>query len=62
MAIREILCYPDERLKRQSVDVDQFDDALQSLIADLEQTMRAGPGGGRDCRASDRYAATGGVG
>ena len=45
MAIREILCYPDERLKRQAVDVEQFDDALQSLIVDLEQTMRAGPGG-----------------
>ncbi len=45
MAIREILRYPDERLKQLSVDVGQFDERLQTLIEDLEQTMRAGPGG-----------------
>ncbi|CAK0766095.1 Peptide deformylase [Gammaproteobacteria bacterium] len=45
MAILEILIYPDERLKRISEPVKQFDDELRTFIADLEQTMDAGPGG-----------------
>lgn len=45
MAILEILTYPDERLKQESLPVEQVDDALRAFIADLEETMDAGPGG-----------------
>lgn len=45
MAVLEILTYPDERLKKVSVPVERFDDELREFIKDLEQTMRAGPGG-----------------
>jgi peptide deformylase len=45
MAILEILTYPDERLKNLSEDVTEFNATLWAFIADLEQTMRAGPGG-----------------
>lgn len=40
-----ILTYPDARLKQVSLAVETVDDALRAFIADLEQTMRAGPGG-----------------
>jgi peptide deformylase len=45
MAILDIVVYPDERLKRVSESVDRFDEELLAFIADLEETMRAGPGG-----------------
>ncbi len=45
MAVLEILTYPDERLKQESSPVDQVDDELRAFIADLEETMDAGPGG-----------------
>ena len=45
MAILEILKYPDPGLERVSAAVENFDDALRGFIADLEETMRAGPGG-----------------
>jgi len=45
MAILDILKYPDERLKQESVEVEKIDDDLKAFIADLEETMRAGPGG-----------------
>lgn len=45
MAVLEILQYPDERLKQESVPVKAFNDELRSFVADLEDTMRAGPGG-----------------
>ncbi len=45
MAILDILKYPDEALKQVSEPVEQFDEQLQSFLADLEETMRAGPGG-----------------
>ncbi len=41
----QILTYPDERLARTSQPVEHFDDELCSFVADLEATMRAGPGG-----------------
>ncbi len=44
MAVLEILAYPDERLKQESVPVEQFDDEFQAFIADLEETRLAGPG------------------
>lgn len=45
MAILPILTYPDERLERISRPVEHFDDDLHNFIVDLEETMRAGPGG-----------------
>jgi peptide deformylase len=45
MAVLEILVYPDPRLKQISKPVTQFDDSLRSFVLDLEETMRAGPGG-----------------
>lgn len=45
MAVLPILTYPDERLKQVSIDVDVVDDRVRRFIIDLEETMRAGPGG-----------------
>lgn len=45
MAVREILTYPDEGLKQASLPVLVFDQALTAFVTDLEETMRAGPGG-----------------
>lgn len=45
MSILDILTYPDERLKQTSEAVGAFDEQLRLFVADLEQTMRAGPGG-----------------
>lgn len=45
MAILDILKYPDEALKQMSEPVELFDDKLLAFLADLEETMRAGPGG-----------------
>jgi peptide deformylase len=45
MAVLEILRYPDERLKREAEEVTVFDEELRSFVADLEETMRTGPGG-----------------
>lgn len=44
MAVREILQYPDARLKQMSVPVTGFDAALCLLMRDLEDSMRAGAG------------------
>ena len=44
MASLEILTYPDERLKQESLPVSAFDAGLAQRIADLEETRRAGPG------------------
>lgn len=45
MAVLEILKIPDERLKQVSESVERFDGELHSFLADLEETMLAGPGG-----------------
>jgi peptide deformylase len=45
MAVLDILVYPDPRLKQVSKPVAQFDEGLREFIRDLEETMRAGPGG-----------------
>lgn len=45
MAVLDILKYPDEILKQVSEPVQHFDDELAHFISDLEETMRAGPGG-----------------
>lgn len=45
MAILEILKYPDPRLKEVAAEVNRFDNVLWAFIHDLEETLRAGPGG-----------------
>jgi len=45
MSILEILKYPDPRLKQESTEVEVFDETLLTFIKNLEETMRAGPGG-----------------
>ncbi|MBE9527366.1 MAG: peptide deformylase [Proteobacteria bacterium] len=45
MTILDILKYPDETLKQVSARVESFDDELRKILSDLEETMRAGPGG-----------------
>jgi len=45
MAILDIIKYPDPRLKQTSEVVSEIDDAIRAFIRDLEETMRAGPGG-----------------
>jgi peptide deformylase len=44
MAVREILCLPDPRLRAVAERVSFFDDALRSLADDLLVTMRPAPG------------------
>lgn len=44
MAVLEVLQYPDPRLKQVSAPVIAFDAALHAFLADLEATLRAGPG------------------
>ncbi|HFD91767.1 MAG TPA: peptide deformylase [Gammaproteobacteria bacterium] len=44
MAVLDILTWPDTRLKETAQPVTAFDDALHAFIADLEETLRAGPG------------------
>ncbi len=44
MAIREILEIPNTRLKQVSERVEQFDDALKELVADMFETMYDAPG------------------
>jgi len=46
MALREIVRFPDERLRRVARPVEDFGDALRALAADLLETMRAAPGVG----------------
>ncbi|MEY2342575.1 peptide deformylase [Acidithiobacillus sp. IBUN Pt1247-S3] len=45
MALLPILTYPDPRLARPALPVTEFDDELRSFVADLTETMYAGPGG-----------------
>lgn len=45
MAVLPILVYPDQRLKQCCTVVEQFDEDLLHFVTDLEDTMRAGPGG-----------------
>ncbi|WP_343315610.1 peptide deformylase [Brucella sp. BE17] len=44
MAIREIVTYPDARLRAMAEPVARFDDALRILARNLLDTMRAAPG------------------
>jgi len=44
--IREIVIYPDKRLKKISKEVESFDAALHELLDDMYETMRAKNGVG----------------
>jgi peptide deformylase len=44
MAIRDILVYPDPRLRTQSETVTSFDKHLEALVNDMAETMYAAPG------------------
>jgi len=46
MAIREILHYPDPRLRNRAAPVDRVDDTVRALIDDLFETMYSAPGVG----------------
>jgi len=45
MAVLPIIEYPDERLKQISEPVPEINDDILGFIRELEETMRAGPGG-----------------
>ena len=44
MAIRDILVYPDKRLRQLAKPVTEFDRSLETLVADMAETMYAAPG------------------
>jgi peptide deformylase len=44
MAIRDILHYPDPRLRNRAAPVDRVDDAVRQLLDDMLETMYAAPG------------------
>ncbi|RCK71994.1 MAG: Peptide deformylase [Anaerolineae bacterium] len=46
MALREIITYPNEILRRKARKVENFGPELQTLIEDMIETMRAEPGVG----------------
>ncbi len=59
MSLREILIYPDGRLKKKSAPVKKFDRALHRLLDDMAETMYeakgvglAGPQVGENIRAA----------
>ncbi|WP_366943647.1 peptide deformylase, partial [Acidiferrobacter sp.] len=44
MALREILRYPDPRLRRKALPVARVDQEIQRLIQDMAETMYKAPG------------------
>jgi peptide deformylase len=44
MAIRDILHYPDPRLRNRAEPVERVDDAIRQLLDDMLETMYAAPG------------------
>ena len=46
MALREILKYPDPRLREVAQPVDRVDDEIRALVDDMAETMYAAPGVG----------------
>lgn len=46
MAIREILEYPDPRLRAVAAPVEQVDETIRRLVEDMAETMYAAPGVG----------------
>jgi peptide deformylase len=46
MAVRGILRFPDSRLRQRSVEVEEVDDDVRQLVADMAETMAAANGAG----------------
>jgi len=46
MAIRNVLIYPDKRLREKARPVERIDDSIRQLLDDLAETMYAEPGVG----------------
>ena len=46
MSLREILIYPDSRLRKKSVPVKKFDKKLHKMLDDMAETMYKAPGVG----------------
>ena len=44
MAVREILLYPDARLRTVAKPVQRVDDTIRALVRDIAETMYAAPG------------------
>ena len=44
MALREVLQFPDPRLKRKSAPITEVTDALRELAADMSEVMYDEPG------------------
>jgi peptide deformylase len=44
MALREILHYPDSRLRTVAKPVEVFDESIRTLVRDMAETMYAAPG------------------
>lgn len=44
MAVREILLYPDPRLRTVAKPVQRVDDTIRALVRDMTETMYAAPG------------------
>ncbi len=43
IAAKEVITWPDERLRRICAPVTAFDDALRAFVHDMESVMRSGP-------------------
>jgi peptide deformylase len=46
MPVRDILRFPDSRLRRSSTEIGDVDDSLRQLVADMAETMAAANGAG----------------
>ena len=46
MAVKSILYYPDPRLRRRALPVEQVEDAVRRLVDDMAETMYSAPGVG----------------
>ncbi len=44
MALLDILVYPDPRLRNKAAAVEEFDESVTTLVADMTETMYAAPG------------------
>ncbi len=55
MALLSILCYPDTRLHTKAKKIEQVDDSIRSLAADMAETMYAAPGIGLAATQVDRH-------
>jgi peptide deformylase len=55
MTIREILHHPDERLRKKAESVTVYDGELETLVADMFETMYAAPGIGLAATQIDKH-------